>query len=107
MSDKSIYLIAKYTGVPKDPTQTVKPGYMKDPNNIHYEEQVYITRGLKNKDLLNQVVLNLTEEKIVKNTFKTGVTFEQAFEHFYTGYSEYINDCVNRLNESLIGQNIT
>lgn len=95
----NIYLIAKYTGMPKDPKQTHKPGYMKDPENIHYEEQVYLTRGLRDQDVKNQVILNLTEEKIVKNTFKAGATFEEAFTHYYEGYAEYIDDCVNQLNE--------
>jgi hypothetical protein len=101
MANNNIYLIVKYTGMPKDPRQTAKPGYMKDPNNIHYEEQVYIARGLKDKDLQNQVVLDLTEEKIVKNTFKSGATFEEAFTHYYEGYAEYIDECVNTLNEAL------
>ena len=70
MADHNIYLIAKYTGVPKDPKRTAQPGYMKDPENIHYDEQVYISRGLRSKDLQNQVVLNLTEQKIVKNIDK-------------------------------------
>ena len=98
MANNNIYLIAKYTGMPKDPMQTAKPGYMKDPNNIHYEEQVYIARGLRDKDLKNQVILNLTEEKIVKNNFKSGSNFEEIFTHYYEGYAEYIDDCVNQLN---------
>lgn len=98
MADKNIYLIAKYTGQPKDPKQTHKAGYMKNPENIHYEEQVYLTRGVRDQDVRNQVILNLTEQKIVKNTFKTGATFEEAFTHYYEGYAEYIDDCVNQLN---------
>ena len=98
MADLSIYLIAKYTGQPKDPKQTHKAGYMKDPENIEYEEQVYITRGLKDKDIKNQVILNLTEQKIIKNLFKNAVTFEELFEHFYQGYPTYIDDAVNSLN---------
>jgi hypothetical protein len=101
MANKNIYLIAKYTGMPKDPSQTAKAGYMKDPNNITYDEQVYITRGLRDKDLKNQVILNLTEQKIVKNTFKSSTNFEEAFTHFYEGYANYIDDCVNKLNETL------
>ena len=101
MADLNIYLIAKYTGQPKDPKQTAKAGYMLNPENIHYEEQVYIARGLKDKDLKNQVILNLIEQKIVKNTFKSGATFEEAFTHFYEGYAEYIDDCVNQINETI------
>ena len=98
MADLSIYLIAKYTGMPKDPRQTAKPGYMKDPNNIEYDEQVYISRGLRDKDLKNQVVLNLTEEKIVKNNFNPGKNFSEIFTHYYDSYAEYIDDCINQIN---------
>lgn len=84
--------------MPKDPSQTAKPGYITNPENIHYDEQVYISRGLRDKDLKNQVVLNLTEEKIVKNTFNSGKTFEEVFTHYYEGYAEYINDCINQIN---------
>ena len=98
MADLSIYLIAKYTGMPKDPSQTAKPGYMKDPNNVEYDEQVYISRGLRDKDLKNQVVLNLTEEKIVKNNFNPGKNFSEIFTHYYDSYAEYIDDCINQIN---------
>ena len=101
MADKSIYLIAKYTGQPKDPKQTHKAGYMKDPANIEYEEQVYITRGLQDKQLKNQVILNLTEAKIIKNTFKNAINFEELFKHFYQGYPTYIDDAINKLNEGI------
>ena len=101
MADLNIYLIAKYTGTPKDPRRTAEKGYITNPENIHYEEQLYISRGLRKKDLNNQVVLNLTEQKIVKNTFKSGATFEEAFTHYYEGYGDYIDDCVNQLNEAL------
>lgn len=101
MADKSIYLIAKYTGQPKDPSQTKIAGYMKNPDNIEYEEQVYITRGLQDKQLKNQVILNLTEAKIIKNTFKNAINFEELFEHFYQGYPTYIDDAINKLNEGI------
>jgi hypothetical protein len=97
MKNNNIYLIAKYVARPKDPKQTSKAGYMKDPNNVQYDEQVYIARGLKDKDLRNHVILDLTGEKIVKNTFKSGVTFEEVFKHFYDGYASYIDDSVNQL----------
>ena len=100
MADLNIYLLAKYTGQPKDPRQTAKPGYMKNPENVHYEEQVYLARGLRQKDLQNQVVLNLTEQKIVKNNFNPGKTFEEIFSHYYESYPDYIDDSVNQLNEA-------
>jgi hypothetical protein len=47
------------------------------------------------------VVLNLTEQKIVKNSFNTAATFEEIFTHFYEAYGDYIDDSVNTLNEAL------
>ena len=85
--------------MPKDPKQTSKPGYMKDPNNIEYEEQVYLTRGLRDKDVKNGVILNLTEAKIIKNVFKSDVNFEELFAHYYDGYADYIEESINKLNE--------
>ena len=101
MRNKNIYLIAKYTGLPKDPSRTHEKGYISDPSNITYDEQVYITRGLRDQDVKNQVILNLTEEKIVKNIFNPGSNFEELLVHFVDGYGDYINDCVNKLNEAL------
>lgn len=101
MSNKSIYLVAKYTSHPKDPTQTHKPGYINNPDNMEFQEQLYITRGLRDKDTQNDVVLNLTEEKIVKNTFNSGATFEEILSHYVDGYADYINDSVDKLNEAI------
>lgn len=101
MANLNIYLIAKYQARPKDPKQTSKAGYMTNPENIEYDEQVYITRGLRDKDAENNVVLNLTEEKIVKNSFNSGTSFADMFEYFYEAYSEYIDDSVNKLNETI------
>lgn len=99
LANKSIYLIAKYTAQPKDPSQTSRAGYMKNPDNIRYDEQVYVTRGLKARDQQHHVILNLTEEKVEKDTFKSGQSFETMFKHFYDGYAEYIDQSVNLLNE--------
>jgi len=101
MSNKNIYLIAKYVARPKDPKKTSLSGYMTNPDNIQYDEQVYIARGMRNKFLQNHVVLDLTEEKIIKNSSKSGAEFKDLFSHFYERYAEYINDCVTTLNEDL------
>ena len=102
MKNNDIYLLAQYVATPKNPKLTSQKGYMNNPDNIQYNEQVGIVRGLKSKDLINQhVILNLTKEEIVKNQYKTGATFEEAFKYFYDGYSEYINESINMLNKSI------
>ena len=101
MANLNIYLVAQYVARPKDPRQTAQPGYMTNPDNIEWDERMYITRGLRDKDAEMNVVLNLTEQKIVKNSFNTAATFEEIFTHFYEAYGDYIDESVNTLNEAL------
>lgn len=98
MANKNIYLLATYVARPKDPRQTSKPGYMKDPENIVYDEQLSITKGLKSKDMKNHVILDLTEEKIVRNSFKSDSNFQMMFAHYYNSYANYIDKSVKQLN---------
>ena len=98
MRNQNIYLIARYVALPKDPKQTSKAGYMTNPDNIRYDEQLTIARGMKDKYLKNQVVLDLTEEKIVKNSFKSGSSFEELFGHYLDAYNSYITESIDKLN---------
>lgn len=99
--DLSIYLIIQYVGKPKDPNRTSEPGYSSNPDNIIYEEVIMVCRGLKDRDRKNgHVVLNLTHETVVKNTFSTEYDFETLFAHYCEGFGEQINSTVNALNES-------
>jgi hypothetical protein len=101
LANLNIYLVAQYVARPKDPKQTARPGYMSDPDNIEWDERMYITRGLRDSDAKNNVILNLTEEKIVKNSFNSGKNFEEVFKYFCDTYPEYINDSINKLNEAI------
>lgn len=98
MKNKNIYLVAKYIGRPRDPKRTSQRGYINNPENMIYDEQVHIVRGLRNKDIDNQVILDLTDEKIIKNSFKSDTTFEDLFSYYHEGYSEQINASVNAIN---------
>ena len=101
MANLNIYLIAKYTGIPKNPRLTIQPGYMSDPSNIQYDENLFIVRGFRDKYLKSHVVLDLTEERVIKNSFTPGKTFDELFTHFYEGFGEYIEQTVNDLNAQL------
>jgi hypothetical protein len=86
---------------PKNPRQTSRAGYITDPDNIQYEENLEIVRGWRDRYMKYSVVLDLTNEKIVKNSFQTGKTFEELFTHYHEGFGEYIEQTVNDLNASL------
>jgi hypothetical protein len=101
MANKNIYLLATYVARPKNPRQTSRAGYITDPGNIQYDENLAIVRGFRDRYLKNHVVLDLTEERVIKNSFTPGKTFEELFEHFHEGFAEYIEQTVNELNAAL------
>lgn len=95
---KSIYLVAQYFKKPRDPKQSHVKGYMSNPENIRWDEKVDITRGLKNKDINCQVVINLSDKVVEKNTFGDNKDFDSMFEYFFTGYSQYITTVMAQLD---------
>jgi len=101
MKNKNIYLIAIYVARPKNLRMTAQSGYMTNPDNIQYDENLEIVRGWRDRYLKYSVVLDLTNEKVVKNSFQTGKTFEELFTHYHEGFGEYIEQTVNELNASL------
>jgi hypothetical protein len=102
MADLNIYLIVKYVIRPKNPKLTAQKGYMKDPANLNYDEEVVVARGIKKRDLqYSQIILNLTEQLVERNTFKSETTFNELFEYFHEGYAEYIDQSVNSLNQTI------
>jgi hypothetical protein len=93
--------VANYVARPRNPRQTAQPGYMSNPDNIQYDEQMFIARGYRDRYLKNSVVLDLTEEKIIKNSFRSEKTFDDLFAHYHDGFAEYIEQTVNDLNAAL------
>ena len=101
MAKYNIYLVAQYVAQPRNPRQTVQAGYMNDPNNVKFDERVFVARGWRERYLQSHVILDLTEERVLKNSFRTEKTFEEIFKHFYEGFGDYIDDCVRTLNEDI------
>lgn len=101
---KAIYLIAKYYAKPKHPGRTFIKGYMKNEENIAYDEQIAVTKGLRDKDLLSsKIVLNISEQKVVHNAFQNDKSFTELFEYFYNGSPQYIGGALRELGVSIKG----
>ena len=98
MAKLDIYLLATYVARPKNPRQTSRAGYMQDPDNIQYDENLEIVRGWRDRYLKYSVVLDLTNEKIIKNSFLKEKTFEELFKHYHDGFGDYIEQTVDELN---------
>lgn len=101
MAKLNIYLLATYVARPKNPRQTSRAGYITNLDNIQYDENLEIVRGWRDRYLKYSVVLDLTEERVVKNSMTPGKTFEELFTHYHEGFGEYIEQTVNDLNAAL------
>ena len=92
MKTKDVYLIAKYAAHPRKKHATASPGYMKNPDNISWNEELLVTYGLKNKDFLAaRIVLNITQQRVERNSFQNDKTFDELFNYFYSSNKEELN----------------
>jgi hypothetical protein len=99
---KDIYLVAKYLTKPKDHVNTSVKGWMKDPANIRYDESMEVTRGLRNRDVNAQVVLNLSQKKVERNSFKTDKDFDTIFMYYFNNYSQYLIPVIGQLDPNYL-----
>lgn len=92
---KSVYIVANYAMKPRDPRQTFKAGYIKDGDNMHWDERVDVTVGIKDRDLaMAQIILNISEQKVVKNSFMSDKSFMELFQHYYTSSPHEISQAL-------------
>lgn len=98
MKKQTIYLVAHYTTKPRDPRKTHIPGYMKDPANHQYDEQVAIQTRLKPNDVNAKIVMNLGEKKVESNKFNDNRDFNELFKYFFKGYHKYVTEIMSKLD---------
>lgn len=103
---KDLHLIAFYTAKPRNPRLTHVKGYMKDPNNIQYDERVEFTRGLQSKDQQYAgVVLNLGKKTVVSNRFNhEQKDFDSLFKYFLEAYPQYVAQAMAELDLEYLKQ---
>ena len=99
---KGIFLVAQYFQKPKDHVNTSVKGWMDNPDNIRYDEKVAIVRGLKNKDMHAQIILNLGEKSVEKNSFNGTKNFDTIFTYFFTNYDKYITQVMGQIDPSYL-----
>ena len=105
MKKQNIYLIAHYATRPRDPKKTHIPGYMKDPANHQYDEQVQISARLRPQDnLIAKVVVNLSTKTVEKNSFNGNKDFNELFKYFFKGYHKYITEVMVKLDPEYFNQ---
>ena len=99
MKTKSIYLVAHYVTRPKNPKMTHIAGYMKDPANHQYDEQVHVSTRLRSKDITGaKIIIDLSAKQVQKNSFNGNKNFDELFKYFFKGYHKYITDVMVQLD---------
>lgn len=105
MKKTNIYLVAQYITKPKNPKKTHIPGYMKDPANHQYDEQVLISSRLRSQDLYTaKIILNLSTKTVDKNGFNDMKKFDDLFKYFFKGYHKYITEVMAKLDPEYFNQ---
>lgn len=100
----SIYLVAYYMMKPKHSrVNTSIKGWMNNPDNVAYDEQIAVVTKLKNKDLNTaKVILNLSNCSVYRNNWSDNRSFDELFEHFYTGYQKYLDPVIAQLGYEMV-----
>jgi fructose-specific phosphotransferase system component IIB len=105
MKKQNIYLVAQYLAKPRDPRRTHIPGYMKDPANIRYDEQVQVSNRLRQQDLITaKIIINLSDKKVEQNSFNGNKDFNELFKYFFKGYHKYITEVMAKLDPEYFNQ---
>lgn len=94
---KNRYLLVKYIMKPRDPSMTHVKGYMSDPKNIRWDEQISFSTGLKSKDQLNHnIILDIDGKDVVKNSMGNVTDWEPLWNYFYSNFTQEIMDYIVR-----------
>ena len=97
-----IYLVAFYGMKPRRGVNTSVKGWMADKNNLQYDEKVEITRGQKKSSSLANVILNLSQKNVERNTFNDDRDFKSFFKYYFGGYDQYITAVMTQLDPTYL-----
>ena len=95
---KDLFLVAFHPLRAKAGVKTSVKGWMNNPDNLQYTEQVEITRGKKNNIGTASIVLNLSTKQVDRNTLNDDRDFKSMFKYFFSGYHKYITAVMTQLD---------
>jgi hypothetical protein len=76
---------------------------MSKEGNVAYDEQITVATKLKTKDLaMAKIILDLSKRTVYRNSWATDKSFDDLFEHFYSGYQKYLDPVINQLGYEMV-----
>ncbi len=96
----SIYLVAYYFQKPSNNrVKTQLAGWMKNNNNVSWDEQVAITKNLRNRDISTaKIILDMRNQRVVKNGWGTSQSFDDFYDYFNKSYPQYTKEVMEQVN---------
>lgn len=83
---------------PRPGVKTNIKGWMDNKDNLQYDEKVEITRGQKKSSQMANVIIDLSNKAVVRNTFNDDRDFRSFFKYYFGGYHEYITAVMKQLD---------
>lgn len=93
------YIVAHYYARPSHQrVHTQKAGWMDNKNNLRYDEQITITKKLKNRDLDSaKIILDVLKRQVVRNSIGANKDFDELFDYFVKNYPDHMRPLVSAL----------
>jgi hypothetical protein len=98
MKSQTIHLVAYYYAKPRPGVRTAQKGWMDNPKNIQYDEKVEVTRGLKSDACLAKIILDITNQRVVKNTWSDVTDFAEIYGYYAKNYADYLNNALKAIH---------
>jgi hypothetical protein len=98
MKSSTIHLVAYYYAKPRPGVRTAQKGWMDNPNNIQYDEKVEVTRGLKSDACSAKIILDITNQRVVKNTWSDVTDFAEIYGYYAKNYADYLNNALKAIH---------
>jgi hypothetical protein len=92
-----MYLLAKYYKTPRDPKRTSEKGYLDNPENFQWDENVNFVIKPNKRDIRdNNVVLDIFGQQVLKCSISDmqdlgDHNFDAVFAYFYKNYQNYFD----------------
>lgn len=95
MSNK-FFIVVKYPQTLRNPRQAHRPGTAANHAAWQNNEELKCSKNLKTRDLTEaSVILDVAQQKVVKDRFDSGREFQELFEYYMSNYADYINSWLN------------